>query len=142
KGHLRFVLEGKKLAGAWSLVRMGKPAGAGKENWLLIKSRDEQANGRDIVTEKPQSVDSGKSIEEIENGKLRIENAKTTNDAAKSLTPKRPGRSKAAPRAKISKSQTLPDFLEPQLATLVDQVPGGDDWLHEVKLDGYRTLCR
>ncbi len=29
-----------------------------------------------------------------------------------------------------------------QLATLVDEVPSGDDWLHEVKFDGYRMLCR
>jgi len=60
----------------------------------------------------------------------------------KSLTKKRPAKSKAAPPSKIQKSQTLPEFLEPQLATLVDQVPSDDDWLHEVKLDGYRALCR
>src|SRR3954466_3761664 len=43
KGRLRFRLEGDKLHGAWSLVRMGRAAEAGKENWLLIKSRDEHA---------------------------------------------------------------------------------------------------
>jgi bifunctional non-homologous end joining protein LigD len=31
-------------------------------------------------------------------------------------------------------------FIEPQLATLVDQPPVGEDWIHEVKHDGYRTL--
>jgi bifunctional non-homologous end joining protein LigD len=30
-------------------------------------------------------------------------------------------------------------FIEPQLATLVDQPPVGDDWIHEIKHDGYRT---
>ena len=39
------------------------------------------------------------------------------------------------------KSQ-LPDFVAPQLATLVDRVPQGKDWLHEIKFDGYRILCR
>jgi bifunctional non-homologous end joining protein LigD len=43
------------------------------------------------------------------------------------------------PEAQRSK---LPSFLRPQLATLVDSVPQGDRWLHEVKLDGYRVLCR
>jgi bifunctional non-homologous end joining protein LigD len=43
------------------------------------------------------------------------------------------------PGAKKSK---LPSFLQPQLATLVDAVPQGNGWLHEVKLDGYRALCR
>ena len=36
----------------------------------------------------------------------------------------------------------LPESIPPQLASLVDSVPGGDEWLHEVKFDGYRILCR
>jgi bifunctional non-homologous end joining protein LigD len=36
----------------------------------------------------------------------------------------------------------LPAFVRPQLATLVDSVPRGDEWLHEIKFDGYRILCR
>ena len=36
----------------------------------------------------------------------------------------------------------LPAFYQPQLATLVDSVPQGNDWLHEIKFDGYRILCR
>jgi len=36
----------------------------------------------------------------------------------------------------------LPKFTPPQLATLVDEAPRGDGWLHEVKLDGYRLLAR
>src|SRR6185436_13455098 len=37
---------------------------------------------------------------------------------------------------------SLPAFIEPQLATLVPQAPAGDDWLHELKFDGYRILAR
>ena len=36
----------------------------------------------------------------------------------------------------------LPDFIDPELATLVERAPEGDQWLHEIKLDGYRTLAR
>ena len=36
----------------------------------------------------------------------------------------------------------LPDFIAPQLATLVKEPPAGNEWLHELKLDGYRMLCR
>jgi hypothetical protein len=39
-----------------------------------------------------------------------------------------------------ARKSALPRFIPPQLATLVDAAPGGDDWLHEVKLDGYRLL--
>lgn len=36
----------------------------------------------------------------------------------------------------------MPQFIEPQLATLVTDVPAGQSWLHEIKLDGYRIFCR
>jgi len=36
----------------------------------------------------------------------------------------------------------LPDFIAPELATLVDNAPEGEGWLHEIKLDGYRTAAR
>jgi bifunctional non-homologous end joining protein LigD len=35
----------------------------------------------------------------------------------------------------------MPEFIAPQLATLVDKPPAGDAWYHELKLDGYRLLC-
>jgi bifunctional non-homologous end joining protein LigD len=142
KGHLRFRLQGKKLAGGWSLVRMGKTAKAGKENWLLIKSRDRSTKAIDILADQPESAVSGKTIEEIRAGaQAKIPNSKLqivdSHAAAR------------AARAKIGKSKIqnspagkLPAFIDMQLATLADQVPGGDDWLHEVKLDGYRMLCR
>ena len=38
--------------------------------------------------------------------------------------------------------QALPEFVQPELATLVSTVPEGNDWLHELKYDGYRILCR
>src|SRR5688572_32982458 len=41
-----------------------------------------------------------------------------------------------------ARKSPLPEFVAPQLATLVDRVPQGDDWLHEIKFDGYRILCR
>lgn len=35
----------------------------------------------------------------------------------------------------------MPDFIAPQLATLTDKAPTGDQWFHELKFDGYRLLC-
>ncbi|MCP6313333.1 hypothetical protein NL444_28075, partial [Klebsiella pneumoniae] len=43
-------------------------------------------------------------------------------------------------RAKAKAKGTRPGFTDPQLATLVDSVPAGGNWLHEVKYDGYRIL--
>src|SRR5438132_668669 len=74
KGHLSFRLEGKKLKGGWHLIRMRGGRNDGKENWLLIKARDEAARSRkdrDILEEMPLSAASGRSIEEIGQGKGR-----------------------------------------------------------------------
>lgn len=35
----------------------------------------------------------------------------------------------------------MPEFVSPQLATLVKEAPKGNEWLHELKFDGYRLLC-
>ena len=43
---------------------------------------------------------------------------------------------------RAAKPVRLPDFIRPQLATLVTAIPTGDEWLHEIKFDGYRILCR
>ena len=51
------------------------------------------------------------------------------------MTPKQ---IKALPGARKA---VLPDFVSPQLATLVEEPPSGEEWLHELKFDGYRLLC-
>jgi DNA ligase D-like protein (predicted 3'-phosphoesterase) len=60
-GHVRFVLEGRKLRGEWSLRRMD-----GDRGWLLSKRRDCFADAsRDVVEDSPESVLSGLTIEEV-----------------------------------------------------------------------------
>src|SRR5918994_1026316 len=57
-GHASFRLEGEKLRGGWSLRRIEA------RRWLLVKRRDEEADGPDPVAERPESVVSGRSIQE------------------------------------------------------------------------------
>ena len=60
-GYARFVLEGRKLQGEWSLRRMSDDRG-----WLLVKRKDSFADAsRDVVEDSPESVLSGLTIEEI-----------------------------------------------------------------------------
>jgi bifunctional non-homologous end joining protein LigD len=66
KGDLKFVLHGQKLRGSWALVQM---KGRGDKNWLLIKHRDEWARpGSNITQEAPDSVATGRSLEQIAAG--------------------------------------------------------------------------
>jgi DNA ligase D-like protein (predicted 3'-phosphoesterase) len=63
RGHAVFVLHGEKLTGGFALQRTREGA---KPQWLLLKRRDEQAApGSDIVFERPASVVSGLTLEEM-----------------------------------------------------------------------------
>jgi bifunctional non-homologous end joining protein LigD len=72
----------------------------------------------------------------------------TTRKRIPPLPKKPPGRTAQSAIKEILKqlpgalSKLLPVRLEPQLATLVRQAPEGDQWLSEIKFDGYRMICR
>lgn len=131
KGHISFELNGHKLHGLWHLVRLKPRAGEKRDNWLLIKSDDAAARpGEDILKEKPESVKSGLTVEEVGEGKT----AKGRKPEVWHSNKPAAGKAKAAAR-KL-------DFIEPQLATLERDAPPGRDWLHEVKFDGYRMQAQ
>jgi bifunctional non-homologous end joining protein LigD len=84
RGQLDFTLDGEKLRGRWHLVRMHRRAGEKKQPWLLIKGKDEAARTArdpDILEKAPRSVVSGRSIDEIAEGKgrKRVWHAKKRN---------------------------------------------------------------
>jgi bifunctional non-homologous end joining protein LigD len=129
KGRLKFRLEGEKMHGNWALIRMGGSSGEGGKNWLLIKERDDQARDDfSVVDERPESVTTGRDLDEIAKEKDRVWRSNRGRSDPSELPGARPGK--------------LPDSLEPELATLVDEAPDGDQWLHEIKFDGYRALAR
>lgn len=116
KGHLRMELHGRKLQGRWDLIRFHNKSA--KKEWFLVKYRDDfarKATDYDVTAEQPLSVVSQLSVEAIGEGQ-----------SAKKIA---------------HKTATFPREIGIQLATLVDQPPTGDDWLHEVKFDGYRILA-
>ncbi|MBB3474857.1 DNA ligase D [Sphingomonas sp. BK345] len=132
KGHLHFVLDGERMRGEWLLIRL-RPRGKEKnENWLLRKIDDAYAGGTDTLVETAlTSVATGRAMQEI------AESAPPHEEAA--ATRAKPVRAKAKPASRARKA-ALPAYEPPQLCTLVDAVPSGSDWIHEVKYDGYRAL--
>ncbi len=131
EGHLHFTLDGERMKGDWLLIRLKPRAKETRENWLLRKIDDAHAGGTDtLVEEALTSVATGRTMAEIAAGK-------PVKKAGKPSAAKR--RTAPAPR-KRGPAKALPAFREPQLCTLVDSVPAGTGWLHEVKYDGYRAL--
>ncbi|CAN7475382.1 DNA ligase D [Neorhizobium tomejilense] len=145
KGHMEFELKGEKLEGRWHLIRMAPRPGEKRENWLLVKGEDEFARAegdRDILDEMPLSVKSGKTLDEIWGRKAPAAKS-TAKPKAKAKSDPEPEKSDiAASKIKGARKAELPDFVEPQLATLVKAAPSGKRWVHEIKLDGYRLQAR
>jgi bifunctional non-homologous end joining protein LigD len=133
EGHLHFILHGHRMKGEWIMVRL-KPRGKEKgENWLLRKVADAYAGGSDdLVSTYLTGIDSGLSMAEITAGKSPKKRPRAAKAPAKPRTASRAG--------KAGKPLRPPPFRPVQLATLVDKVPAGDRWVHEMKYDGYRAL--
>jgi bifunctional non-homologous end joining protein LigD len=115
KGELKFVLDGKRLRGRFTLVRLKPRAGqrGHQDNWLLIKGHDEaERTGADAT-----------SIEQS------------------APAPKQSRRQRDEPPAEGAVRAKLPQRQAPQLAAVADEPPEGADWINEIKFDGYRLLC-
>jgi bifunctional non-homologous end joining protein LigD len=141
KGHLEFELFGKRLKGAWHLVR-----GAKKERqpaWFLIKAEDAYAGD----VEADDLLDA-----KMRESTRRAATTPSLKAAAKKSTSRKkaPPKTRRVPLATLTKAaaamqgarKAKPDnaFFAPQLAKLREAPPQGDDWVHEVKWDGYRIL--
>ena len=110
-GSLKFGLNGRRLKGKWALVRMKAKEGETKDNWLLLKEKDQYTQDADGISEVTTSVRTGRTMAEIEKGE---EDKIIKNPMSK---------------------------VDVQLAKLVHTVPEGDDWLYELKYDGYRIVA-
>ena len=144
QGHLHFTLDGARMKGEWLLIRL-KPRGKEKrENWLLRKIDDEFAGKGDPLVERElTSVLTGRSMAEIAadaGGSHSLAGKKGKAFAAEMSSAAKHNAAKAPKAKRRVKEAAKPKFHALQLATLVDAVPAGNGWMHEVKFDGYRAL--
>ena len=109
-GMLKFVLKGRRLKGKWALVRLKKKENEAKDNWLLLKEKDKYVKEEDGISQFSTSIRTGRTMKEIEEG----EDEKFIKNPFKET--------------------------DVQLAKLVTEIPEGEDWLYEMKYDGYRIL--
>ncbi|SFD10127.1 DNA ligase D [Massilia yuzhufengensis] len=164
KGNLKFEIRGHKMHGRWVLIRMKGRGDDKQEPWLLIKEKDEYARPADefsVVDEMPDSV---KKLPMPKPARAKVAALKAEADgdappkpARKRAAAKAPAKPAAKAAAKTTRSRkgsalaipegavaaALPDDFAPELATLVDAPPHDpENWVFEVKFDGYRMLAR
>ena len=155
KGELKFTLEGERLGGSWVLVRMkGDRNGGKRNNWLLIKHRDEHARDSaavDKLMAEDRSVASRRKMTDIAAGKGAAPKPfMLTRNSAKAEAVWRSGEDSGDKPAASTKTRKvtrkratrMPEFVEPEFCKLMDRPPRGSGWGHEVKFDGYRLQLR
>jgi bifunctional non-homologous end joining protein LigD len=134
-GMLKFILAGERMKGHWVLVRL-KPEGK-RENWLLIKEKDALADrAADLIAANPTSVSTGRTKAEIEAEVAPTSFKGRSVEAAMAATAKPKAQAKA--KAAAGTDASPPDFVPPMLCATRKTAPEGDDWIHEMKYDGYR----
>ena len=129
EGHLHFTLDGERMKGEWVMFRLKPRPGERQEPWMLKKVDDDFAKpdeGEALVEHCVTSVTTDRSMAEIAAGTDVWHSDRSSGNKTG--------------RAKRKVGVGPPGFQPPQLATLVDAVPSGNDWLHEYKYDGYRLL--
>ena len=112
-GELKFRVDAARMSGAWVLIRLKKRANERQTSWLLIKEKDAMAQPGSgaALLEADTSVISGRTLEQLADAK------------------------RAAPTPKPAQPT---GFIPPQLCTAAPRSPAGTEWVHELKLDGYR----
>lgn len=113
KGKLTFLLNGTKLKGIFSLIKMATD----EDSWLLIKSNDEFISEKDILKQ-DKSVRSGLKLSQITDHPLIMSLKKSHKRIPKTPYPKK---------------------ILPMLTSFVEQPFNDQDWVFEVKWDGYRV---
>jgi bifunctional non-homologous end joining protein LigD len=161
-GKLKFRLYGEKLKGEFALV---KAYGRGGNEWLLMKLEDQYATSKDVIAN-DKSVLSGKTIAEMEKSPDKVygqpvvkKNSISKNKGKKSRNAAEiisnqleevPKKKKAETQKQVynitdllkkSPKQVFYTTVQPMLATLIDKPFDDQNWVYEVKWDGYRALA-
>ncbi|MFL6441406.1 MAG: DNA ligase D [Nitrososphaeraceae archaeon] len=160
-GKITFILSGQKLKGRFSLLRTSR-----ENQWLLIKGNDDFESKDDLTIIRPESVLTGRTNQDLENGKGDNKSTKSNN---KNKTPIREPKRKDKDtnntindddnnyKRKDGKSAILsteinlkekelsvtaefPIKIKPMLTTAIDEPFNDKDWVFEVKWDGVRSI--
>ena len=148
RGDLKITFHGDRLHGSFALVRMKwsrDRSSSAKPQWLLIKHRDEFATDDDVVADNMTSVDTGRTMEEIAEGKARVWHSNREPKAKRSVITSPVIASPKSSRKSVAETSSKParisaSSLEPMYASIGSEIPG-EGWTFEEKYDGVRVLA-
>ncbi|AGP34760.1 non-homologous end-joining DNA ligase [Sorangium cellulosum] len=160
-GKLKFLLRGEKLRGGFTLVKTrGRDDDEGR-SWLLIKENDAEARATkeySVVDARPESVASGRQLDEIAAAKDRVWHSNRAEKESKNEKAAGGGRgarrdggfARVAGRVEGAREAAMPRKVRPQLPERLAAskakgkprgAPEGEGWLHEIQVDGHRIMA-
>ena len=111
EGVIKFNLNGKRLQGSWALIKLKDNENENENNWILLKENDEFAKKVAGISDFSTSIKTGRTMQEIENHIKK----------------------------KIIKNPF--QNIQVQLAESTNKAPESNDWIYEIKYDGYRIVA-
>ena len=137
-GSIKFYLNGKKLKGLFNLI---KAPDRGNTSWLLIKVKDQYSTTKDITLQ-DRSVVSKKTIEELTGdiAAKKWNSNKKSNKALKASVNEEENNDIKQLLSKARKA-AMPIHITPMFCTLTKEPTPDDNYVHEIKWDGYRIIA-
>jgi len=139
RGYLDLYFSGEKLRGEWELVEDST-----KRGWQMIRP----AAGRSYAPEEFLRAKRSRAGENSGLARISARSGQTRSSATKFVAPSHSGRPRDDQSAKVQLPHDIgplphgsPRFTTPMECRLVESVPDGPGWLHELKLDGYRSIA-
>src|SRR5215211_1163866 len=165
RGKITFSLFGQKLRGKFKLVRIYSREEQEENQWLLMKSTDGLESEEDLTMNRPESVLTGRTNDDLRIGKDKDEDKKDRrqkNSSIAKATKVSNTRSivntieRQANEAQMTYANNItttltdqqqlqqkgefPTKIKPMLSTLVDKPFDSKDWVFEIKWDGVRSI--
>jgi bifunctional non-homologous end joining protein LigD len=142
KGKLHLRLDGQKLKGEWVLVKraMGEARDGRDNSWLMIKAGGAQK--APAPKQEDASALTGRSMAEIAAAQDAVWHSNRSNGQSAETEPRASANAEAPPAALNALPRARAKFIKPMMALAVNELPQeSENWLYEVKLDGYRCIA-
>ncbi len=124
KGHLTFILLGEKLKGEFALI---KTKNSEENAWIMIKKGDEYASEKKDILKEDLSALTHRSMSEIKSQAQKKKEIWFSKPKSLDI--------EGTPKGK------MPHDIEPMLANTVDKPFDSEQWIFEIKYDGYRAIA-
>ena len=145
KGKITFSLFGQKLRGKFKLIKI-RSREEEENQWLLMKLADGSESEEDLTNNRPESVLTGRTNDDLETGKNEDKTDRNRTINGKSIIKKQVVETQAARTDKIGpatvkqQKEGFPVKVKPMLSTLIDRPFDSKEWVFEVKWDGVRSI--